>query len=539
MTLPRTVSDVVAEHVVFDVECIDRMYLNVYVPKLQYAAGIVGFVHRQLGLPIASTAPLGKITDAFSAAIHRFAADQGVPWVDFVKGQRKDDVMHQHLAAFEAAGRTEGVLFLGRAQEKTALFRTEKRRDAEGKAYPWIVKTTGLVNHFYVYAVDGDFGPFFLKFCSYFPYNAKLCLNGHEWAKRQAARAGIGHTALDNAFAAVDDVAAVQAICNRLGPEQIDALLRRWLARLPHPFTAADRAAGYRYDISILQAEFSLTQMLDRPVSGRIFFEQVIRDNLDLGRPDQVGLVFDRRLKRTGPRVTPGRFRTRVITDGVTPSLHVDYKHATIKQYHKEGRALRTETTVNDTRDFEIGKRLTNLPALRGIGFTANRRLLGVQRLSHDPARGREIFGAVNDPVVGADGNRIAGLRFADARAHALLSALLVFRLLPHGFTNRDLRALVAPLLGKKPDRLTAGQMTYDLRRLRAHGLIARLPGSHRYHVTDTGLHHALFLTRAHDRLLRTGLAQLADPSRTRLGTVSRAYQIAIDDLTRESGLAA
>ncbi len=149
-----------------------------------------------------------------------------------------------------------------------------------------------------------------------------------------------------------------------LGPERIDALLRKWLAFLPHPFSAADRTAGYRYDISILQAEFSLTQMLDRPVSGRIFFEQVIRDNLDIGRPDQVGLVFDRRLMRTGPRATPGRFRTRVITEGVAPSLHVDYKHATIKQYHKEGRALRTETTINDTRDFGIGKRLTNLPAI-------------------------------------------------------------------------------------------------------------------------------------------------------------------------------
>jgi len=143
-----------------------------------------------------------------------------------------------------------------------------------------------------------------VKFCSYFPYNAKLCLNGHEWAKRQAAKAGIGFTALDNGFAAVDDVAALQAICHRLGPQQIDALLRKWLARLPHPFSLADRAAGYRYELSILQAEFSLTQMLDRPVSGRVFFEQVIRDNLDIGRPDQVSLVFDRRMRRRGPRAT-------------------------------------------------------------------------------------------------------------------------------------------------------------------------------------------------------------------------------------------
>ncbi len=107
------------------------------------------------------------------------------------------------------------------------------------------------------------------------------------------------------------------------------------MAILPNPFTRRGPDAGYRYQLSILQAEFSLTQMLDNPVSGRVFFEQVIRDNLDIGRPDQVSLIFDRRLMRRGPRQTPGRFRTRVITDGVTPSLHVDYKHATIKQYHK------------------------------------------------------------------------------------------------------------------------------------------------------------------------------------------------------------
>jgi hypothetical protein len=308
MTVARTVADVLSEHVSFEVECIDRMYLNdVYVPQLQYASGLVGYVHRQLGLPIASTAPLARITDAFTTAVRSFAREHAVPWVDFVKGQRKDDVMQEYLAGFTGA---EGALFIGRAQEKTPLFRTEKRRDTDGNAYPWIVKTTGLVNHFYFYCVDADFGLFFLKFCSYFPYNAKLCINGNEYAKRQATQAGIGHTTLDNAFAAIDNVAAVQAICDGLGPEQIDALLRKWLAILPHPFTPADRAAGYRYDISILQAEFSLTHMLDKPVSGRIFFEQVIRDNLDIGRPDQIGLVFHRRIYRSGPRATPGRFRT-------------------------------------------------------------------------------------------------------------------------------------------------------------------------------------------------------------------------------------
>ncbi|WP_219420702.1 hypothetical protein, partial [Pseudonocardia nigra] len=218
-------------------------------------------------------------------------------------------------------------------------------------------------------------------------------------------------TALDNGFAACADPAAVQVICDRLGPVEIQALLDKWLAILPNPFTDADRAAGYRYECSILQAEFSLTQVLDRPVSGRVFFEQVIRDNLDAGRPDQISLIFDRRLMRRGPRATPGRFRTRILTEGVTPSLHIDYKHTSIKQYHKEGRALRTETTINDTGDFEIRKRLTHLPALREIGFSANRRLLGVQRLSHNPIRAAEAFTAVHDPTITSEGNRIAGLR--------------------------------------------------------------------------------------------------------------------------------
>ena len=538
MTVARSVGDVLTEHVQFEIECIDRMYLNVYVPHLQFAAGLVGYVQRQLGLPIASTAPLAKITDAFSTAVHRFAKVNRVPWVDFVKGQRKDDVMHEQLENFTA---TEGVVFIGRAQEKTALFRTEKRHDAHGDSYPWIVKTTGLVNQYYFYCYDDDFGPFFLKFCSYFPYNAKLCLNGNHWAQRQAAKAGIGFTALDNGFAAVDDPAALQRICDRLGEDQIDGLLRKWLAILPHPFSSGDRAAGYRYELSILQAEFSLTQMLDKPVSGRMFFEQVIRDNLDIGRPDQVALVFDRKLIRRGPHATPGPFRTRVITEGVTPSLYVDYKHTRIKQYHKQGRALRTETTINNTRDFSIGKRLTNLPALCEIGYTANRRLLHVQRLGHDPITGTDALHTITDPLVTATGTRVPGLRLADRRSHALLSALLIFRCHTNGFANKDLRALTADLRGLNPRAVTPGQATYDLRRLRSRGLITRIPGTHRYRVTDHGLDTAKFLTTIHDRILPTGLAELAAPEHApgRLKAAATAYRKVLDTLTATTQFAA
>jgi hypothetical protein len=443
---------------------------------------------------------MDPISKAFVAAIQAFVQREGVPLIAFEKGQRKDDVMAEQLTRFRAP---EGVVFVGRAQEKTTVFRTEKRRNpTTGRAYPWLVRSTAMVNHFYIYAVDRDFGPFFLKFGTYFPYTAKLCLNGHEYLKRQLSQRGIPYEALDNGLRSCGEPRRAQALCDGLSAAKIEAFAYKWLRRLPHPFTAGDQRAGYRYRLSILQAEFSLTQVLDRPVTGRVFFEEVIRENLDVGRPDQVQLIFARPITRR----TPGRFRTRVLTDGVVPSLHVDYKRARIKQYHKEGRALRTETTINDTRDFAIGRGLTNLSALRKVGFAANRRLLDVQRLSHDCAISEVTVEQVHRPVVVA-GQRAPGLRFLDPRVVALFCALVVFRLLPEGFSARDLRHHVAPLLGLTPDALRPGRVTYDLRRLRLHGLIERQAKRHRYRVTDTGLRLALFLPRVWARTVRPGLA--------------------------------
>lgn len=533
MSIPRSVAEVIRDHVTLEVEGIDRLYLNVYQPKLQTEKQAACFFRFHRGQPVASSSLMGVMTNAFLSRVDAFLEEQRIPVVHFKKKQRKDDVAAEHRARFP---KTEGVLFLGKAQEKVTVFRTEKRTNASGQKYAWIVKSATPVNQFYFYCLDEDFGPFFLKFSTYFPYNAKLCLNGHEYVKRQLAKEGIAFEALDNGILTCADPKRLQRICDGLSAAKIDALLRKWLAKLPHPYTATDRQAGYRYDVSILQAEFALTQVLDRPQTGRSFFEQVMRENLDIGRPDQVQLIFQRRVRRD----TPGRFRTRVLTAGVVPSLHVDYKNTKIKQYHKEGRALRTETTINDTRDFAIGKRLHNLPALREIGFQANRRLLDVQRLSHDCTIGEATFRQLNDPVTVA-GQRASALRFADPLVQTLFAALLVFRLLPRGFSNRELRDHWAPLLGKAPQSITPGQMTYHLRRLRLHGLIARVPQSHRYRVTDQGWRTILFCTRLHNRLLRPGLSELLPEQAIGDSTLRRRFDqldAAIDQRLTEQSMA-
>lgn len=259
--------------------------------------------------------------------------------------------------------------------------------------------------------------------------------------------------------------------------------------------------------------------MLDRPVHGRLFFEQVIRENLDLGRPDEVRLIFNRRKGRL-PR---GCFRTRVVTKDVTPSLNVYYKSTRIKQYHKENRALRTETTINNSYDFGVGKRLANLPRLREIGFAANRRLIEVERLSHDCILSEDTFQAINQPVA-LGRQRCSGLRFADQKAHALLHALIMFRQLPQGFRAADLREQLAGLSGQDRTSITQGAVTYQLRRLRLHGLIERIPGSFRYRVTDLGLRIALFFTRTYNRLLRPVLAAAIPALRAVTSPLQRAF---------------
>src|SRR5918999_4476755 len=251
MNVARTVTEVIRQHVTLEVESIDRMYLNVYQPKLQSERGVASFLRFHRGHTFASSALMDPISKGFVAAVERFVQQNQIPLITFAKGQRKEDIALGYRAKFKG---TEGILFVGKAQEKTPVFRTEKRTNPQtGQKYPWLIRSTALVNHFYFYGIDEDFGLFFLKFCTYFPYNAKLCINGHEYAKRQLAKEDITFEALDNGICGRADPHRLQQVCDSLGPAQIDALARKWLSRRPHTFTLEDRAAGYRYDVSIVQ----------------------------------------------------------------------------------------------------------------------------------------------------------------------------------------------------------------------------------------------------------------------------------------------
>jgi hypothetical protein len=332
---------------------------------------------------------------------------------------------------------------------------------------------------------------------------------------------------------------ALPALCERLGADDIEAFFTRWLARLPLPLTPRDHAAGFAYRLSILQMEVSRTQVFDRPGRGREFFEEIIRDNLDLGRPSRVQLLFTRRITRA----TPGRFQTRVITHGVAPSVHVEYKRCHIKQYFKEERALRTETTFNDTYDFGVGRGLSNFRYLRTLGQHINSRLLETEQTAHDCGLATAHLVDLVQPTQSADGQAAPALKFGQPRVTALLGALSLFACVPEGVTNGRLRPVVAQLLGVAAGEYTGRQMGYDLRRLAHKGLLRRVPDKLCYTLTPYGRRAALFLTKVHTRVLRPGLqaldARIAAQAPPPLRTVFAALDAATDSLIEEARLAA
>jgi len=486
------INDLLRDHVTLEVECLDRIYLNGYIPIMQLPGQLVSFLVKHRKQKIPSPVLLHQMTQRFIQDIKGYAEENEVPIVHFKRGQRKDDVATKMRRKHSVK---DGVVFIGVAQEKAYAFKGQKKYQ-EGHVGFDYSRQSVFVNHYYFYLNDDEFGPAFIKICSYAPFAIKVYLNGHEWVKRQLVKQGIAFESLDNGFLSCSDPQALQKTCDRLTAFQIEKFFSRWIARLPYPLTEEDQSAGYHHRLSIWQLEVSLTQVFDRPLQGRQFFEEVIRDNLDQGRPDRIQLLFERRVTKR----TPGRFRTRVIQNGVHPSLHINYKKSHIKQYFKENRALRTETTINDSRDFGIGKDISHLSHLQEIGRQVNRRLLDVQRVSHNCGLSGESIEQVVKPTVTADGQPAPGLKLGDARVMALFLALTLFAHLVNGFRNAQLRQHVKALLDVdyKPT-----MMTYDLRRLLRKGIIYRVPKTNRYLLTPYGRKVCRFFARLNARVFR------------------------------------
>jgi hypothetical protein len=520
-----TVNEVLDGHVGLDIECLDRIYLNGYVPTLQTSGQVVTFLTRHLGNPVPSPALFDHIGQRFRRAVRSFIDANGITVVRFGKDDRKVEVMQPYLAAAARAGGSR-VAAIGVAQEFAPVWTGYQHQSSSPVPQFTFAKAQRRVTCYYFYVVDEEFGAGFVKICSYFPYPIKVWVNGHEYAKRQAAKAGIGFTDLSNGFATTTDPVGLQRVCDALGPRQIQAFCNRWLARLPVPLDGADEVAGYWWEFSMRQIEVSRTIVFDAPRYARSFFEALVADNLDVGRPDQVELIFGRQIRNGTKRATPGVFKTKVVTRGVDVTVNAFYQHSRIKQYLKDGRALRIETVVNSPTDLGVQRRLHNLDELQGKARAINHRLLDTERAGQGCVLASPAFARAAQPTL-EEGRRAPALRFGDPRVMALTGSLCATLHAVTGITNKSLRALMTGLLDVP---YSIGQASYDLRRLRLKGLIRRLPHSNTYQLTPDGLRVAVFYTKVHNRVLAPLIASDQPPAPPPLRQALRTIDKHIDD---------
>ena len=451
---------------------------------------------------------LPPVTQGFRVSVEQYAKERGLEIVDFAKAKEedKDDVARAHLAQF---AQKEGVVMIGKAQEK-ALGYKGTRKDHGTKVWFEYSRQQLYVTYYYFYILDVDFGLFFIKVCTYFPFDVKVCFNGHEWAKQQLRKESIAFEALHNGFLSCANPERLQIICHQLDAEQIQALFDRWVDQLPWSITREQRAAGYAHQLSIWQLEVSRTQVFQDPQQGWALVEALIRDNLDLGRPERVSLIFERKVTKA----TPSEFHTRVLREGVQPIIRIRYKHSALKQYLKDGRALRTEMVFNNTQDFGVQRGLKNFPRLVELGYQFNDRLLAQEQISQDCFIPLQEMRRLSQSTLTDDGQRASALHFADPRIMAVLEVLACQAFIPKEIANRTLREAVAQRLEGQFEMYSSAQITYDLRRLRLKGLIKRVDHSHRYLLTDLGIKVVTFFTKLYHRLFAPGLAaMLPDPS--------------------------
>jgi len=342
------------------------MLLNAYAPNLQVGGQVVRFLTEHLGNPVPSPALFTKIGNRFRREVNAFAAIHDIPILHLTKPDRSrwDDRKVDHVGPYSDAAVANGrfgVVAIVSAQEFQWVFGGRNRSDTPGLVSFDFTKSSRRVGTFYFYVLDPDFGLGFIKICTYFPYPAKVWVNGHEWAKRQAAHAGIAYTPLANGFASCEDPEALAAICERFGPADVQGFFDRWIAHVPTPFTATDRAAGYWWELSMRQVEVSRTLVLDDPRRARRFFEALVADN--------IRCRASRRSPRRVRSQPPWPHHLQAVQDprlraGTEVKLDFAYKHSRVKQYLKEGRALRIETVVNKPSDIGVLSRPEHLPEL-------------------------------------------------------------------------------------------------------------------------------------------------------------------------------
>lgn len=526
------------ETILFSYSSFDRIILNGYIPLLQ-TEGAVAFFLRKRGTPILSPVVFKKLTDQYVTRVEAFSRGINVPILKVPTESKPGDFAQKFLQEAEKKDRW-GIVAILVNQERCRSF-TSIRISKEHAVFD-VCSKARAVNHYYFYIRDREFGCSFIRIGTYLPFPMRVWLNPHEWVEQSMRAQGRTCQRVGNSFMATDDPEKLQRACDAFNSETVRRFLSRWLKQIPLPLEDQDRQNGYKHNFSLYQVEYCRNHIFKDTGTLNRLFDQLIRDNMNLGRPEWLKILFDRQIRKN----TPVRPEASVLRAGDVATIRLSYKSNALKQYNKGGKILRTELVINNPYDFRVNKGLVHMDYLRVIAHHATTRLLEAQAVSYHTALDRSAYERIVAPSPTNGGQRPAALRLGAPRTMALLEALCCTGLIFSGFTNSRFRERVAPLLGTNGDDYHARKAGYDLRKLAAHDIVRKARKKNVWTLTEKGYGVAQFLVKLDRRVLGPALAALEVPlpseaskSRDPFDQALLRLDRVIEQLIRAAGLAA
>lgn len=495
-------SELLGHHVQFTYTAWDRIVLNGYLDRLQRPENLVYFFREVVGVPAVTPEVLTSRTVPYRAWVADYAQDHGIPLVAAPKDLRKEDLVAPYYRRLKDS---EGVACILTSTESGRTFVSYTPRyppPSRDTNYRLIHACRKRFLHFYFYVLDPVMGPLSLRVGTFLPFSLAVFLNGHSFLAQDLTRQGVGFRKEDNAFLAVDDLAALQAATERFTPQRIEQRCDYWARQLAPPsivFSTAERAAlPLRYRYSIAQIELATDVIFQRSAPLRALFRRATELGVLLGGADRTTHLFGRRITHR----YQGKLQTVLDrrNEG-QPILRSYYQSSFVKQYEKGDRLLRTETCLNDTHHLGIGRRLEHLPELHERMAATNTRYLEAQAEVLASTVDAGDLAALGRPVV-LGRRRVPGLKLEDDRVIRLLEGLLHPGTFVADWTTREVHARLLNRHRLADEDYRLGQFRYDLGKLRAHSLVERIGTSRRYRLTARGLKLGVLLVKLRTRLL-------------------------------------
>lgn len=483
---------------VFVYHCFDRIVIQGYLPLLVREEHMVHFFRDvQKIYPITKEA-LSKRTNEYKRWVEAFARKQRIPLEWAQKGVRKEDYVRPHLERMQRQKRY-GVYFILQSMEQGYSFRSlTPKYPTDDPDYRVIRKRPARFTHLYFYIRDEVLGPMVMCVGTFLPFQTTYYINGHHFIEGQLRRQGVAFRKDDNAFLSTSDTQALQAAADHLSAEVIRKRLDHWTFVLGPKFSAKERVAiNLRRAYSINQVEYCRNFIFSRHFPIHKIFERSCEMGLFVLSADKVAQIFGTRITR---KVRGKVYSLLDRLDHGHHVLRVYCKSLVARMYEKFSTFLRLEICVNRLKDLGLNKGLDNLEALRAKLAAATDRFAGFEAQSLNVHVDFPLFQRLALPIISGR-SKIPGIKIHDTRMVRMMEVLLHGGTQLHGWTSAQLRHAILTMFALSPESYTLNQVRYDLRKLKAHGLIQREDQRYCYRLTDKGARAALLFVLFHKRV--------------------------------------